>query len=152
MSQLPSGPKPSQIPDHFSPSPFSRDLSVVSVFLPAERVRPLQSRDVRSSPKGAKTTTTEHARAFSPRNRERTRAVSAAFGALIPGQGSSRCPLYQHRETERCCNLTSPPLCHRADQSQRCRRTQPHCHWPTGLSVTSRSLCQQPKYRNNLNT
>ncbi len=44
-----------------------------------------------------------------------------------------------------CCNLTAPPLCHRADQSQPWTGAWPRSHWTAGLSVTEASV-------SNLNT
>lgn len=129
LSQFPSGLKPSDLGPVQSISVVP-GFSRISVFLPAGMIR-LSLRSSSSSfpvemQPGEPRQQHRSPAAFSPGNRQRKAGGLGAgrrrlmLGGLIPGQGCTRCPLDLRRQTC-CCNLTAPPLCLRAGQSQRCR-------------------------------
>lgn len=152
MSQLPSGLKTlSDVGSVQSITPLPGFIRI-SVCLPAETVRPsLRSAAAsrwRSSPESRDNNTGARVR-FHRETDSETRAGSARdVGARcsevwFPGRAA---PDVRWICRERCCcNLTAPPLCQRADQSQPCSGARPRSHWTAGLSVTEASV-------SNLNT
>lgn len=144
MSQLPSGPK------NLSDVGSAQSIIIlpgfslsISVFLPAETDRPsLRSAAAslrRCSPQSHHTNTEEWVRV----GKQTATGVSRWRMSASDAQGSDsrvgRCLLDLRRE-RCCCNLTAPPRCHPANQSQPRGGAEPHSYWTTVLSVTEASV------------
>lgn len=137
-----------QMSDHFSLSPL-QGFSRSSVFLPAETVRPSLRSSAASrwrSARRAAATTPEPGGVFTGKQtvypgQARCGMSVSALGGLIPGQGSSRCPLDLQRDAAAVISqprpsVTAPTNHSPAAEPSRAVIGPPGCQSPQLLSAT----------------